>query len=299
MSRHVPYTGTTAEGKSNSSHGSRGLLCFESIMEPNKKSSAKCGDILHKGSSVLSYISMLLIVAMFLRMESINRKTEMNELRISKVESHIEIVSTQTADHKDEMKASKNARNNLEAADSAHRHKQRRNVAQTPNAPTISLQQIRQEIDKKLSEACTNTDKLCQVGPQGPQGDPGNHGYPGYKGEKGAPGIPGPQGPLGTTGAQGPSGKLGPVGLQGGRVKKVKQDLVGPLGIKELLDLWALQEKKAPLASKETKEARALWAFRVQKDNALSPQRSGFFQCPWKSLLTNRQHVTAGSWSNF
>jgi len=36
-------------------------------------------------------------------MESINRKTEMNELRISKVESRVETESPQTTDHKNEM----------------------------------------------------------------------------------------------------------------------------------------------------------------------------------------------------
>ena len=77
-------------------------------MEPNKITSSKCGDVLHKGSSVLSFISMLLIVALFLRMESINRKTEMNELRISKVESRIEeIGSPQTTDHKSEIETPK------------------------------------------------------------------------------------------------------------------------------------------------------------------------------------------------
>ena len=75
-------------------------------MDANKKSSAKCGDALHKGSSVLSFISMLLIVALFLRMESINRKTEMNELRISNVEKCIEVGSPQSADHKEEMATS-------------------------------------------------------------------------------------------------------------------------------------------------------------------------------------------------
>ncbi|KAJ7370103.1 hypothetical protein OS493_034314 [Desmophyllum pertusum] len=103
-------------------------------MEPNKKSSAKCGDILLKGSLVLCCILMLLIVAMFFRMESINRKTEMNELRISKMEKCRETVeSTPTADHKNDMESSENARNNLEAAVSAQSHKQRRNVAQTQN----------------------------------------------------------------------------------------------------------------------------------------------------------------------
>ena len=72
-------------------------------MEPNKKTFSKFGDVLHKGSSFLSFISLLLIVALFLRMESINRKTEMNELRISKLESLIEIGSPQTTNQKNEM----------------------------------------------------------------------------------------------------------------------------------------------------------------------------------------------------
>ena len=72
-----------------------------------KKTSSKCGEILYKVSSFLSFISLLLIVALFLRMESINRKTEMNELQISKVESLIEIGSPQRIKHKNEMDAPK------------------------------------------------------------------------------------------------------------------------------------------------------------------------------------------------
>jgi len=72
-------------------------------MEPNKKTSSNCGDVLYKGSSFLSFISLLLIVALFLRMESMNRKTLMNELRISKVESRVETDSLQTTEHKNEM----------------------------------------------------------------------------------------------------------------------------------------------------------------------------------------------------
>ena len=68
------------------------------------KSSPKCGDVLSKGSSVLSLISLLIIVALYLRMESINGKTEMNELRISRLKSRIEeIGSTQKTDHKNDM----------------------------------------------------------------------------------------------------------------------------------------------------------------------------------------------------
>ena len=75
-------------------------------MDANKKSSAKCGDVIHKGSSVLSFISMFLIVALFLRIESVNRKAEMNELQISKLERRTEIRSLQTTNHKDEMETS-------------------------------------------------------------------------------------------------------------------------------------------------------------------------------------------------
>ena len=71
-------------------------------MEANKKTS-KCGDVLHKGFSFLSFISLLLIVALFLRMESINKKTEMNEMRISKVESRVQTELLQTTGHKSDM----------------------------------------------------------------------------------------------------------------------------------------------------------------------------------------------------
>ena len=76
-------------------------------METNKKTFSKCGDVLHKGSSFLSFISLLLIVALFLRMESINRKTEMNELRILKVESRVQTELLQTTDHKNDMETLK------------------------------------------------------------------------------------------------------------------------------------------------------------------------------------------------
>ena len=72
-------------------------------MEPKEKPSSKCGDVLNKGSSFLSIVSLLLTVSLFLRMESINRKAEMNELRISKVESRVETYSLQTTDRKNEM----------------------------------------------------------------------------------------------------------------------------------------------------------------------------------------------------
>ena len=128
---------------------------------------------------------------------------------------------------------------------SEHRKRQRRNVPQTQYTPRISLQQVRQEIKEKLSQACTSKDKICQAGPPGPSGPPGLpgdrgvHGYPGYKGEKGATGIPGTQGPLGPTGApgprgnqgvQGPQGIKGDMGEEGPRVIPGIKGDVGPIG---------------------------------------------------------------------
>ena len=91
-------------------------------------------------------------------------------------------------------------RETLESVSRKH-PRERRNIASTPGV--LSLQQIRQEIDQKFTQACTTADKLCQTGQEGPKGEKGAPGYPGYKGEKGAPGKTGPRGPKGLTGTQG------------------------------------------------------------------------------------------------
>ena len=105
------------------------------------------------------------------------------------------------------------AQNNVQGFSlSGHRQRNERNVPQTKNPPVISLQQVRQEIKEKFSQACTNKHKICQEGLPGPKGDAGP---PGYKGERGAPGVTGPQGPLGPIGAPGPGGKQGHQGPQG------------------------------------------------------------------------------------
>lgn len=110
------------------------------------------------------------------------------------------------------------------------RYRQRRNAA--PSTSPLSLQQIRQEIDKKLTRACSTTDKVCQTGPQGPPGDPGALGYPGYKGEKGAPGKTGPRGPLGHKGVRGRRGMQGPNGPQGITGEKGEKGSTGSSGQK-------------------------------------------------------------------
>ena len=121
------------------------------------------------------------------------------------------------------------AQTTLEKISDVH-YRQRRNAAQSTSP--LSLQQIRKEIDKKLTHACSTTDKVCQTGPPGPPGDPGALGYPGYKGEKGAPGKIGPRGPSGRSGLQGVRGKEGPIGPQGIKGEKGEKGSTGSPGQK-------------------------------------------------------------------
>ena len=74
-------------------------------MESQSKSSVKCGDFGPKGSWLFSFLSWLLIVALFIRMEAINNKTEMNEMRISNVESNMKVMTFQTTDNDEEMES--------------------------------------------------------------------------------------------------------------------------------------------------------------------------------------------------
>ena len=108
-------------------------------------------------------------------------------------------------------------RETLESVSRQH-PRERRNMASTPGV--LSLQQIREGIDQKFTQACTTADKLCQTGQEGP------------KGEKGAPGKTGPRGPKGLTGTQGIRGKQGPTGSQGFKGVKGEEGAVGSRGAK-------------------------------------------------------------------
>ena len=117
-----------------------------------------------------------------------------------------------------------------------HRKREKRNIAPNPTAGTVTLQQIRQEINNKFIDVCNSSHRICQAGPPGP---PGALGYPGYKGEKGASGKVGPPGPSGPIGAPGVGGKRGPVGPQG--VKGDKGDK-GSVGTKRIY--WLKREQR-------------------------------------------------------
>ena len=98
-------------------------------------------------------------------------------------------------------------------------YRQRRNT--TSSTSPLSLQEIREEIDKKLTHACNNTDRVCQTGPQGPPGIKGKRGKkgpigsPGQKGDVGPMGEPGIQGSIGLKGQRGRKGSIGIQGTKG------------------------------------------------------------------------------------
>ncbi|XP_020617453.1 collectin-12-like [Orbicella faveolata] len=189
-------------------------------MEPNKKTSSKCGDVLLKGSSFLSFISLLLIVALFLRMESINRKTEINELRISKVESRIDIRSQQTTDHRNEM-------DTPEYTEKTTNTKVRRSLISVSNK-SLSVEDVRSEITKQFNKLkpaslCQPLEKVCVPGPPGQKGSKGSRGRRGVqgakgkKGKQGIMGLPGRHGQQGIMGNQGEKGEKGEKGDTGPR----------------------------------------------------------------------------------
>ena len=159
-----------------------------------------------------------------------------------------------------------NVQETVESVPGQHQ-REKRNIA--PTAGALSLQQIRQEIDKKFTQACSTADNLCQTGQQGPKGEKGALGYPGYKGEKGAPGKTGPRGPKGLTGTQGIRGKQGPTGAQGVKGEKGEEGAVGSRGAKGDTGRMGSPGEKARLDLKGTKGAVALLVFKDQKENVL------------------------------
>ena len=149
--------------------------------------------------------------------------------------------------------------------------RERRNVA--PTAGALSLQQIRQEIDRKFTQVCSTADKLCQTGQQGPKGEKGALGYPGYKGEKGAPGKTGPRGPKGLTGTQGIRGKQGPTGWQGSKGEKGEEGTVGSRGAKGDTGRMGPPGEKGSVGFKGNKGNRGFTGIQGPKGECVVPPK--------------------------
>ena len=151
-----------------------------------------------------------------------------------------------------------------------HRKREKRNIAPNPTAGTVTLQQIRLEINNKFIEVCNFSDRICQAGPPGP---PGALGYPGYKGEKGASGKVGPPGPSGPIGAPGVGGKRGPVGPQGVKGDKGDKGSVGAPGIKGDTGAKGRHGQKGSIGLKGNKGIRGLVGIQGPKGECVVPPK--------------------------
>ena len=151
-----------------------------------------------------------------------------------------------------------------------YRQRHKRNAALSPTPATITLQQIRQEINNKFNEVCNSSDRICQAGPPGP---PGALGYPGYKGEKGASGKVGPPGPSGPIGAPGVGGKRGPVGPQGVKGDKGDKGSVGAPGIKGDTGAKGRHGQKGSIGLKGNKGIRGLVGIQGPKGECVVPPK--------------------------
>ena len=136
-----------------------------------------------------------------------------------------------------------------------HYKRKKRNIVQSPTAGTMTLQQIRAEINNKFNEVCKSSDRICQAGPPGP---PGALGYAGYKGEKGASGKEGPPGLSGPIGTPGVSGKRGPARPQGVKGEKGDKGVVGAPGIRGETGTKGRQGQKGSIGLKGNKGIRGL-----------------------------------------
>ena len=142
--------------------------------------------------------------------------------------------------------------------------RERRNVP----AGTITLRQVRQEINNKFNQSCNVNNKICQTGPPGP---PGAHGYPGYKGEKGATGKTGSRGRPGPIGAPGASGKRGPLGPQGVKGDKGDKGSVGAPGIRGETGTKGRQGQQGSIGFKGSKGSRGLVGIQGPKGECVVP----------------------------
>ena len=158
----------------------------------------------------------------------------------------------------------------------------------------LSLQQIRLEIDKKFTQACSTTDKLCQTGQQGPKGEKGALGYPGYKGEKGAPGKTGPRGPKGLTGTQGIRGKQGPTGSQGVKGQKGEEGAVGSLGAKGDTGRMGPPGDKGSVGFKGNKGNRGFTGIQGPKGECVVPSK--IFVSPESQYVFLNKSATFYCW---
>ena len=170
--------------------------------------------------------------------------------------------------------------------------RERRNIAPTPGV--LSLQQIRQEIDKKFTQACTTADKLCQRGQEGPKGEKGAPGYPGYKGEKGAPGKTGPPGPKGFTGTQGIRGKQGPTGSQGSKGVKGEVGRAGSRGAKGDTGRMGPPGKKGSVGFKGNKGNRGFTGIQGPKGECAIPAK--IFVSPESQYVFLNKSATFYCW---
>ena len=170
--------------------------------------------------------------------------------------------------------------------------RERRNIV--PTAGALSLLQIRREIDKKFTQACSTADKLCQTGQQGPKGEKGALGYPGYKGEKGAPGKSGPRGPKGFTGTQGIRGKQGPTGLQGSKGEQGEVGVVGSRGAKGDTGSMGPPGEKGSIGFKGNKGNRGFTGIQGPKGECAVPAK--IFVSPESQYVFLNKSATLYCW---
>ncbi|KAL9963316.1 hypothetical protein ACROYT_G032508 [Oculina patagonica] len=178
----------------------------------------KHGEKLHKGSLVLSFVSILLTLALFLRTERVSRDANMMDLKFTQQIQHLQEALNKVTAHLDRQKEDPNIVSGTEFK----RTIVRRSVDTANISDSVGIRDIRNVIKKYVTSiivgsVCLAPGKVCLAGPPGPRGKRGPKGTRGRKGSQGLMGQPGEQGKQGMTGAFGPTGAKGEKGNTGAR----------------------------------------------------------------------------------
>lgn len=142
-------------------------------------------------------------------MEAINNKTEINDMRIYKVESQMKIVMTLNATDDEDAKLSQESMKSLPST------RIRRSMNSASNS-SLSIEEVRHEINIRISQLKPQPSKnACVPGPPGEKGRRGSRGRRGRSGDKGKKGAHRMMGPPGRHGKQGVMGVPGIKGQKG------------------------------------------------------------------------------------
>ncbi|XP_022801199.1 uncharacterized protein LOC111338912 isoform X2 [Stylophora pistillata] len=172
-------------------------------------------EVLHKCSSTFSVIAIVLVFALFARIEIVARDSRAMDSKLSlQIQQIRDVLKESTAFSRG------NENPDISNAIRDKIHVVRRSVDTVNGNESIAYRDLGEAIKRYMRSIvkgyiCHSPDRVCVAGPPGPSGVRGLPGKRGPKGIKGKKGTQGVMGPPGEPGKQGIKGDIGPDGVKG------------------------------------------------------------------------------------